>query len=99
MTDSDSVTRSASTWPPIPPEHETGTRHQHAAWQLAGHEVDLYSERELQQVLFEELALPATPDHTTDTPSLAALRRQHPHPFLDHLLAYRAERAAAGDLG
>ncbi|WP_433567414.1 hypothetical protein ACQP1O_20790 [Nocardia sp. CA-151230] len=97
MTDPESATRSASTVPvPVP---DTDARHQQAAWQLAGREVDLYSERELQQFLFEELALPATtPDQTTDTPSLTALRRLHPHPFLDHLLAYRAARAAAGDL-
>ncbi|MGX1811490.1 hypothetical protein ACWIGI_37685 [Nocardia sp. NPDC055321] len=72
---------------------------QAAAWDAIGHEVDLYSERELQQALFDELALPPTPDLVTDTASLRALDRVATHPFLTHLLAYRDARAAVGDLG
>ncbi|MFF2554838.1 hypothetical protein ACFVUS_27810 [Nocardia sp. NPDC058058] len=66
---------------------------------MIGREVDLYSERDLQQVLFDELGLPPTPDQATDTPSLRALGRTRPHPFLTHLLAYREACGAAGDLG
>ncbi|WP_067701327.1 hypothetical protein [Nocardia jejuensis] len=70
-----------------------------AAWEVIGRPVDLYSERELQGVLFGELALPPTPDMATDTPSLRTLGIERPHPFLTHLLAYRDARGAAGDLG
>jgi len=69
--------------------------HRNAAYDLIGKVVPLESQYHLQVVLFDELALPPTPGYATDTATLYALRDEHPHPFLDHLLMYRALRAAA----
>jgi DNA polymerase I-like protein with 3'-5' exonuclease and polymerase domains len=71
---------------------ETGERFRSAAYEVIGHSVDFNSEQDLQAVLFDELGLPPTPGHATDSATLYALRDEHPHPFLDHLLVYRAIR-------
>jgi DNA polymerase-1 len=58
-----------------------------------GHEVNLGSPKQLQQVLFEELGMPKTRANktgfSTDAASLADLQDQAPHPFLDLLLQHR----------
>jgi len=58
-----------------------------------GHEVNLGSPKQLQQVLFEELGMPKTRSNktgfSTDAASLADLQDQAPHPFLDLLLQHR----------
>ncbi|MDQ1570910.1 MAG: polymerase [Actinomycetota bacterium] len=58
-----------------------------------GHEVNLGSPKQLQQVLFEELGMPKTRANktgfSTDAASLADLQEQAPHPFLDLLLQHR----------
>ncbi|MEO7005948.1 MAG: DNA polymerase I [Terrimesophilobacter sp.] len=63
------------------------------AYAEIGHEVNLGSPKQLQQVLFEELGMPKTrankTGHSTDAASLADLQEQHPHPFLDLLLQHR----------
>lgn len=79
--------------------HATAATHLRAACRAAGREVDLYSELELQTILFGELGLPPTPEARTDTASLHALHLRHPIPFLEHLLAYRRALGALGDLG
>jgi len=58
-----------------------------------GHEVNLGSPKQLQQVLFEELGMPKTRANktgfSTDAASLADLQETAPHPFLDLLLQHR----------
>jgi len=58
-----------------------------------GHEVNLGSPKQLQQVLFEELGMPKTRANktgfSTDAASLADLQDSAPHPFLDLLLQHR----------
>ncbi|MEU6587401.1 hypothetical protein [Nocardia sp. NPDC046763] len=72
---------------------DTAAHFHAAACRVIGRLVDLDSETDLQAVLFDELDLPQTPDRATDTAALYALRDEHPHLFLTHLLAYRAIRA------
>ena len=63
------------------------------AFDAIGHEVNLSSPKQLQQVLFEELDMPKTrktkSGYTTDAAALADLQQKNPHPFLDSLLAHR----------
>jgi DNA polymerase-1 len=58
-----------------------------------GHEINLGSPKQLQQVLFEELGMPKTRANktgfSTDAASLADLQDSAPHPFLDLLLQHR----------
>ncbi|HUR73170.1 MAG TPA: DNA polymerase I [Sporichthya sp.] len=64
-----------------------------AAFAAIGHEVNLGSPKQLQVVLFEELALPKTKriktGYTTDADALAELYEKTEHPFLEHLLRHR----------
>jgi len=64
-----------------------------AAFEVIGHEVNLGSPKQLQEVLFEELAMPRTKKiktgYTTDAAALAELYAKTEHPFLAHLLAHR----------
>jgi DNA polymerase-1 len=63
------------------------------AYAEIGHEVNLGSPKQLQQVLFEELNMPKTRANktgfSTDAASLADLQDSHPHPFLGLLLQHR----------
>jgi len=63
------------------------------AFAAIGHEVNLSSPKQLQQVLFEELDMPKTrktqTGYTTDASALADLQIKSPHPFLDALLSHR----------
>ncbi|GAA3624644.1 DNA polymerase I [Microbacterium awajiense] len=63
------------------------------AYATIGHEVNLGSPKQLQEVLFEELALPKTrktkTGYSTDAAVLADLQETAPHPFLDLLLQHR----------
>ncbi|WP_167050902.1 DNA polymerase I [Salinibacterium sp. ZJ77] len=56
-------------------------------------EVNLGSPKQLQEVLFEQLGMPKTRANktgfSTDAQALADLQEQHPHPFLELLLAHR----------
>ncbi|NVM99257.1 DNA polymerase I [Arthrobacter sp. SDTb3-6] len=66
---------------------------QAAAFEAIGHEVNLGSPKQLQQVLFEELGLPKTKKiktgYTTDAASLKALLERTGHEFLAQLMAHR----------
>jgi DNA polymerase-1 len=75
---------------------ELGARAQEIAqdaYAAIGHEVNLGSPKQLQEVLFVELDLPKTrktkTGYTTDAASLADLREKADHPFLALLLAHR----------
>ncbi|MET1044274.1 MAG: DNA polymerase I [Microbacteriaceae bacterium] len=63
------------------------------AYAEIGHEVNLGSPKQLQQVLFEELNMPKTrankTGYSTDAASLADLQEKSPHPFLGLLLQHR----------
>jgi DNA polymerase-1 len=64
-----------------------------AAYDVLGREINLGSPKQLQSVLFEELAMPKTKrtktGWTTDADSLQALYASTSHPFLAHLLEHR----------
>jgi DNA polymerase-1 len=63
------------------------------AYAEVGHELNLGSPKQLQQVLFDELGMPKTRStktgYSTDAQSLADLQESNPHPFLDLLLQHR----------
>ena len=63
------------------------------AYGIVGHELNLGSPKQLQEVLFNELGMPGTrktkTGYSTDADSLADLQATHPHPFLDVLLRHR----------
>ncbi len=63
------------------------------AFEVLGHELNLGSPKQLQQVLFDELGMPKTratkTGYSTDAESLVDLMDSHPHPFLDLLLQHR----------
>ncbi len=64
-----------------------------AAYEVIGHEVNLGSPKQLQEVLFDELSMPKTKKiktgWTTDADALADLYVKTSHPFLTHLLRHR----------
>jgi DNA polymerase-1 len=64
-----------------------------AAFAVVGHEFNLGSPKQLQEVLFTELGLPKTKriktGYTTDSDALTALLAQTEHPILEHLLRHR----------
>jgi DNA polymerase-1 len=63
------------------------------AFAVIGKEINLGSPKQLQVVLFDELAMPKTKrtktGYTTDADALAALFVKTEHPFLSHLLRHR----------
>ncbi len=63
------------------------------AYAAIGHEVNLGSPKQLQEVLFDELGLPKTKKiktgYTTDAASLKALLEKTGHEFLAQLMAHR----------
>ncbi|MFP3465458.1 DNA polymerase I [Leifsonia sp. SIMBA_070] len=63
------------------------------AYAQIGHEINLGSPKQLQQVLFDELGMPKTratkTGYSTDAGSLADLQEKNPHPFLGLLLQHR----------
>ena len=64
-----------------------------AAYAVVGHEFNLGSPKQLQEVLFTELGLPKTKriktGYTTDSEALTSLLAQTEHPVLAHLLRHR----------
>ncbi len=64
-----------------------------AAYSVVGHEFNLGSPKQLQEVLFTELALPKTKriktGYTTDSEALTSLLAATGHPVLEHLLHHR----------
>jgi DNA polymerase-1 len=64
-----------------------------AAFAVTGHEFNLGSPKQLQDVLFNELKLPKTKriktGYTTDSEALTGLLAQTEHPVLAHLLRHR----------
>jgi DNA polymerase I len=64
-----------------------------AAFAVVGHEFNLGSPKQLQEILFTELGLPKTKriktGYTTDSEALVSLLAQTGHPVLEHLLRHR----------
>ena len=64
-----------------------------AAYAIVGHEFNLGSPKQLQEVLFTELGLPKTKriktGYTTDSEALTSLLAATEHPVLEHLLHHR----------
>ncbi|MBO0610476.1 DNA polymerase I [Myceligenerans salitolerans] len=64
-----------------------------AAFDVIGREVNLGSPKQLQEVLFDQLAMPKTKKiktgYTTDAAALQDLFARTQHPFLEHLLVHR----------
>jgi DNA polymerase-1 len=64
-----------------------------AAYSVIGKQINLGSPKQLQVVLFDELAMPKTKrtktGYTTDADALQSLFDKTGHPFLQHLLAHR----------
>jgi DNA polymerase-1 len=64
-----------------------------AAFAITGHDFNLGSPKQLQEVLFNELGLPKTKriktGYTTDSEALTGLLAQTAHPVLEHLLRHR----------
>jgi len=64
-----------------------------AAYAVIGKQINLGSPKQLQAVLFDELAMPKTKrtktGYTTDADALQSLFDKTGHPFLQHLLAHR----------
>jgi DNA polymerase-1 len=64
-----------------------------AAFAITGHDFNLGSPKQLQEVLFNELGLPKTKriktGYTTDSEALTGLLAQTGHPVLEHLLRHR----------
>ena len=73
--------------------HRSAADYAQQAYAEIGHEVNLGSPKQLQQVLFEELDMPKTrankTGYSTDAASLADLQEKAPHPFLGLLLQHR----------
>ncbi len=63
------------------------------AYGVIGHEVNLGSPKQLQEVLFDELDMPKTratkTGYSTDAAALTDLQSKNPHPFLGLLLSHR----------
>ncbi|MEN0071871.1 MAG: DNA polymerase I, partial [Propionicimonas sp.] len=63
------------------------------AFAVIGHSINLGSPKQLQAVLFDELAMPKTrrtqTGYTTDAEALETLYARTEHPFLAHLLRHR----------
>ena len=63
------------------------------AYSIVGHELNLGSPKQLQEVLFGELGMRGTrktkTGYSTDADSLVDLQATNPHPFLDVLLQHR----------
>ncbi|WP_375400215.1 DNA polymerase I [uncultured Amnibacterium sp.] len=63
------------------------------AYAIVGHDFNLGSPKQLQEVLFGELGMPKTRStktgYSTDADSLSDLQAKNPHPFLDVLLQHR----------
>ncbi|GAA4230793.1 DNA polymerase I [Actinomadura meridiana] len=63
------------------------------AHNAVGHEFNLGSPKQVQQVLFDELNLPKTKrtktGYTTDSEALTNLLEKDPHPVLEHILRWR----------
>ena len=66
---------------------------------MIGHEMNLSSPKQLQEVLFDQLGMPKTRStktgYSTDAASLADLQEKNPHPFLDGLLEHREQTKLA----
>ena len=86
--------RTSTTWPACRPALGGEVKDaEQAAYAVTGHEFNLGSPKQLQEVLFTELGLPKTKriktGYTTDSEALTSLLAQTGNPILAHLLRHR----------
>ncbi|MBO4672531.1 MAG: DNA polymerase I [Alphaproteobacteria bacterium] len=67
---------------------------QREIWDMAGHEFNIASPKQLGAILFDELNLPANKKRSTDADSLTALAEEHP--IVEKILAWRSVAKLAG---
>ena len=74
--------------------HEQLTTLQSEIWQMAGHEFNIASPKQLGVILFDELRLPANKKRSTDADSLNELTDTHP--IVEKILNWRSIAKLAG---
>ena len=74
--------------------HEQLTKLEKEIWELAGHEFNIASPKQLGVVLFDELNLPANKKRSTDAESLNDLADTHP--IIEKILNWRSIAKLAG---
>lgn len=74
--------------------HATLSRLESEIWNLAGHEFNIASPKQLATILFEELKLPANKKMSTDADALAELSEHHP--IIEKVLEWRSIAKLAG---
>ena len=74
--------------------HEQLTALQSEIWQMAGHEFNIASPKQLGIILFDELGLPANKKRSTDAESLNELADSHP--IVEKILNWRSIAKLAG---
>ena len=67
---------------------------QREIWNLAGHEFNIASPKQLGAVLFDELKLPENKKRSTDADALNALAEEHP--IIEKILSWRSVAKLAG---
>lgn len=67
---------------------------EHEIWELAGHEFNIASPKQLGAILFDELNLPANKKRSTDADSLNEL--VDAHPIIEKILSWRSIAKLAG---
>ena len=74
--------------------HEQLTKLESEIWQMAGHEFNIASPKQLAAVLFDELQLPENKKRSTDAETLNDL--MDAHPIIDKILNWRSIAKLAG---
>lgn len=74
--------------------HEQLSQFQSEIWQMAGHEFNIASPKQLGTILFDELGLPANKKRSTDAESLNEL--VDAHPIIEKILNWRSIAKLAG---
>ncbi len=74
--------------------HQQLTQLQSDIWQIAGHEFNIASPKQLGAILFDELGLPANKKRSTDADSLNEL--VDTHPIIEKILNWRSIAKLAG---
>ena len=74
--------------------HEQLSQLQSEIWQIAGHEFNIASPKQLGAILFDELGLPANKKRSTDAESLNEL--VDTHPIIEKILNWRSIAKLAG---
>lgn len=74
--------------------HEQLTKLEKEIWDLAGHEFNIASPKQLGVILFDELGLPANKKRSTDAETLTEMTDEHP--IIEKILEWRSIAKLAG---